>query len=140
MKRKFIVLTFMLSFLSFTLGALNAQNVQNTQNDAYFQDESNHELRSPEDGVGFGFDDLSPTGGYGFTFDLFDENVGNGFEFDNLGNDLNYNSLEFGNFEIAAEDVPLGSGMLILSCLALFFLKTTRQQAGLMLTTKSKSE
>ena len=122
----------MLSSLSFTLGALNAQNVQNTQNDAYFQDESNHELRSPEDGVGFGFDDLSPTGGYGFTFDLFDENIGNGFEFDNFGNELGYNSLEFGDFDMAADDVPLGNGLLLLGCLVLmwFFIKTTRLQAS----------
>ena len=111
----------MLSFLSFTLGALNAQN---TQNDAYFQDESNHELRSPEDGVGFGFDDLSPTGGYGFTFDLFDENVGNGFEFDNFGNELDYNSLEFCDFDMAADDVSLGCGVMILGCLAFAFARS----------------
>ena len=118
----------MLSSLSFTLGALNAQNVQNTQNDAYFQDESNHELRSPEDGVGFGFDDLSPTGGYGFTFDLFDENIGNGFEFDNFGNELNYNNLEFGNFDMAADEVPLNDGMLLMLGFALAFAFARRRR------------
>ena len=113
----------MLSFLAFI-------NEMQAQNDAYFQDESSHELRSPEDGEGFGFDELSPTGGYGFTFDLFDENIGNGFEFDNFGNELGYNSLEFSGFDMAADDVSLGCGVMILGCLALmwFFLKTTRPQ------------
>ena len=126
------VLFFILCFLPFISNELWAQN---THNDAYFQDESSHELRSPEEGVGLGFDELSPTGGYGFTFDLFDESIGNGFEFDNFGNELNYNSLEFGNFDMAADDVPLNGGHLLLLGFALVFLrlqdyKTTSQQVN----------
>ena len=129
MKTKVKVLIFILCFLPFISNELWAQN---TRNDAYFQDESSHELRSPEDGVGLGFDELAPTGGYGFTFDLFDESIGNDFEFDNFGNELNYNSLEFGNFDMAADDVPLNGGHLLLLGIALVFLRlqdneTTRQ-------------
>ena len=104
----------MLSFLAFI-------NEMQAQNDAYFQDESSHELRSPEDGEGLDFDDMLPTGGYGFTFDLFDENIGNCFEFDNFGNELDYNSLEFGDFDMAADDVSLGCGVMVLGCLAFAF-------------------
>ena len=65
-----------------------------------------------------------------FISNLFDEIFGNGFGFDNFGNGTNYNSLEFGGFDMDADDVPLGNGLLILGCLALmwFFLKTTRPQ------------
>ena len=111
MKAKVKVLIFILSFLPFISNEIWAQN---TQNDAYFQDQTTPELRTPEDGVGLGFDDLAPTGGYGFTFGLFDESIGNGFEFDNFGNELNYNSLEFSGFDMAADDVPLSGGHLLL--------------------------
>ena len=122
MKRKTILIGLVLSFLPFISNELWAQN---TQNDAYFQDESNPELRSPEEGAGLGFDELSPTGGYGFTFGLFDESIGNGFQFDNFGNELNYNSLEFGSFEHETDNnVPLGSGVMVLGCLAFAFARS----------------
>lgn len=107
----------MLSFLPFISNEILAQDVGY---DAYFRYESN-----PEQRVGFGFDGMSPTAGYGFTFDLFDEIIGNGFGFDNFGNGTNNNSLEFGDFDMVADDVPLGNGLLLLGCLALmwFFFK-----------------
>ena len=111
MKRKLIVLSLMLSFLPFISNEILAQDVGY---DAYFRYESNPEQRVPYYLEGFGFDGMSPTAGYGFTFDLFDEIFGNGFGFDNFGNGTNNNSLEFGNFEMAADDVPLSGGMLLL--------------------------
>lgn len=109
MKRKLIILSLMLSFLPFISNEILAQDVGY---DAYFRYESN-----PEQRVGFGFDGMSPTAGYGFGFD-------------NFGNGTNNNSLEFGGFDMDADEVPLGNGLLILGCLALmwFFLKTTRPQ------------
>ena len=130
MKAKVKVLIFILSFLPFISNEIWAQN---TQNDAYFHDQTTPELRSADNGEGLDFDDMLPTGGYGFTFDLFDESIGNGFEFDNFGNELGYNSLEFGDFDMAADDVPLNGGHLLLLGLVLAWsvfkdYKTTRQQ------------
>ncbi|MBO5811200.1 MAG: hypothetical protein J6R32_10320 [Bacteroidales bacterium] len=121
MKAKVKVLIFILSFLPFISNEIWAQN---THNDAYFHDQTTPELRTPDNGEGLDFDDMLPTGGYGFTFDLFDESIGNGFEFDNFGNELGYNSLEFGDFDMAADDVPLGSGLLILGCFAFAFARS----------------
>ena len=114
MKRKLIILSLMLSFLPFISNEILAQDVGY---DAYFRYESNPEQRVPYYPEGFGFD-------------LFDEIFGNGFGFDNFGNGTNNNSLEFGGFDMDADEVPLGNGLLILGCLALmwFFLKTTRPQ------------
>ena len=114
MKRKLIILSLMLSFLPFISNEILAQDVGY---DAYFRYESNPEQRVPYYPEGFGFN-------------LFDEIFGNGFGFDNFGNGTNNNSLEFGGFDMDADDVPLGNGLLILGCLALmwFFLKTTRPQ------------
>ena len=104
----------MLSFLPFISNEILAQDVGY---DAYFRYESNPEQRVPYYPEGFGFDGMSPTAGYGLTFG-------------NFGNGTNNNSLEFGGFDMDADDVPLGNGLLILGCLALmwFFLKTTRPQ------------
>ena len=118
MKAKVKVLIFILSFLPFISNEIWAQN---THNDAYFHDQTTPELRTPDNGEGLDFDDMLPTGGYGFTFDLFDESIGNGFEFDNFGNELGYNSLEFGDFDMAADDVSLGCGVMVLGCLAFAF-------------------
>lgn len=114
MKRKLIILSLMLSFLPFISNEILAQDVGY---DAYFRYESNPEQRVPYYPEGFGFDGMSPTAGYGFTFG-------------NFGNGTNNNGLEFGGFDMDADDVPLGNGLLILGCLALmwFFLKTTRPQ------------
>lgn len=114
MKRKLIILSLMLSFLPFISNEILAQDVGY---DAYFRYESNPEQRVSYYPEGFGFDGMSPTAGYGFGFD-------------NFGNGTNNNSLEFGGFDMDADDVPLGNGLLILGCLALmwFFLKTTRPQ------------
>ena len=90
----------MLSFLPFISNEILAQDVGC---DAYFRYESN-----PEQRVGFGFDGMSPTAGYGFTFG-------------NFGNGTNNNGLEFGGFDMDADDVPLGNGLLILGCLALMW-------------------
>ena len=102
MKAKVKVLLFILSFQFFISNEIWCQN---TQNDAFFQYQTTPELRGADNGIS-----------YGFTFDLFDESIGNGFE--------------FGDFDMAADDVPLGNGLLLLGCLALmwFFLKTTRLQ------------
>ena len=116
--KKIRVLIFMLCVLAFSPRMLNAQN------DAYFHDQTTPELRSADNGEGLDFDDMLPTGGYGFTFDLFDENIGNGFEFDNFGNELGYNSLEFGDFDMTADDVSLGCGVMILGCLAFAFARS----------------
>lgn len=114
MKRKLIILSLMLSFLPFISNEILAQDVGY---DAYFRYESNPEQRVPYYPEGFGFDGMSPTAGYGFTFG-------------NFGNGTNNNGLEFGGFDMDADEVPLGNGLLILGCLALmwFFLKTTRPQ------------
>lgn len=114
MKRKLIILSLMLSFLPFISNEILAQDVGY---DAYFRYESNPEQRVPYYPEGFGFDGMSPTAGYGFGFD-------------NFGNGTNNNGLEFGGFDMDADEVPLGNGLLILGCLALmwFFLKTTRPQ------------
>ncbi len=116
MKAKVKVLIFILSFQFFISNEIWGQN---TQSDAFFHYQTTPELRGADNGIS-----------YGFTFDLFDESIGNGFEFDNFGNELGNNSLEFGDFDMVADDVPLGKGLLILGCLALmwFFLKTTRLQ------------
>ena len=113
MKIKSIVLLFVISVLTYST------NGQNVQHDAYFYGQTTPELRTHDNGEGLDFDDMLPTGGYGFTFDLFDESIGNCFEFDNFGNELGYNSLEFGDFDMAADDVPLGNGLLLLGCFAL---------------------
>ena len=114
MKRKLIILSLMLSFLPFISNEILAQDVGY---DAYFRYESNPEQRVPYYPEGFGFDGMSPQAGYGFGFD-------------NFGNGTNNDSLEFGGFDMDADEVPLGNGLLILGCLALmwFFLKTTRPQ------------
>ena len=114
MKRKLIILSLMLSFLPFISIEILAQDVGY---DAYFRYESNPEQRVSYYPEGFGFDGMSPTAGYGFGFD-------------NFGNGTNNNSLGFGGFDMDADEVPLGNGLLILGCLALmwFFLKTTRPQ------------
>lgn len=96
------VLIFILSFLPFISNEIWAQN---TQNDAFFHYQTTPELRGADNGIS-----------YGFTFDLFDESIGNGFE--------------FGDFDMAADDVPLSGGHLLLLGLVLAWsvLKTTRQQ------------
>ena len=79
------------------------------QNDAYFQEKNEFGYRSPKDVGCLSYDGVSFTGGYGFTF---------GINFDNFDSDLN-NSLKFGEFIIAEDDVPLGNGMLLLFGFAL---------------------
>ena len=98
------------------------------QTDAYFQDETIPELRS-SDSEGLDFNDMSLTGGYGFTFDLFDESAGNGFKFDSFTEE-HYKGLDFGDFEMNAEDVPLGGGLLILGGLALVRARTRARDKG----------
>ena len=108
MKAKVKVLIFILSFQFFISNEIWGQN---TQNDAFFQYQTTPELRGADNGISF-------------TFDLFDESIGNGFEFDNFGNELDYNSLEFCDFDMAADDVSLGCGVMILGCLAFAFARS----------------
>ena len=108
MRRKFIVLGFMLSFLAFITSGLNAQN------DAFFY--GNVETRNIDGHNTNGFR------GYGFSFDLFDEELGNGFSFDGFANDDD-GSFNFGDFDMAADDAPLSGGHLLLLGFALAFLR-----------------
>ncbi len=120
----------MLSFLGFISKEMQAQT------DAYFSNWK--EFRSSDAvGAGLGFDGFSEQFGQGFNFALLDEIIGDGFQFDNLSDDNNYSSFEFCDFDMVADDVPLGNGLLLLGCFALmwFFLrpqdyKTTRLQAS----------
>lgn len=120
MKRKIIVLTFMLSFLGFISKEMQAQT------DAYFS--NSKEFRSSDAvGAGLGFDGFSEQFGQGFYFTHLDEIIGDGFQFDNLGDDNNCSSLEFSSFDMSADDVPLNDGMLFLLGLALIWILGKRK-------------
>ena len=113
MKRKIIVLTFMLSFLGFISKEMQAQT------DAYFS--NSKEFRSSDAvGAGLGFDGFSGQPGYGLNFGSFDDNL-NGLGFNDFGND---GGLGFDGFGFGGEDgdVPLGSGTLFLCSLAAAYM------------------
>ena len=128
MKRKIIVLTFILGFMAFVTGDLQAQT------DAYFS--VTKEIRSHDAvGTGFGFDEFSEQSEYGFGFGNFYDNL-NGLGFDGFGGDGglgfddfgNDGGLGFGSFDFVGEDgeVPLGSGTLFLCSLAAAYLVKKR--------------
>ncbi len=104
MKRKFIVLSFMLGFLAFVTGGLKAQT------DAYFS--TAKELRSPETmSPGLGFDGFAGQFGQGFNFGNFDTQQG-GFSFENF----------------TGGNAPLGNGLLIMTATGLIYLMNKRRK------------
>ena len=104
MKRKFIVLGFMLSFLAFITGGLQAQT------DAYFS--NSKELRSSEAvGGGVGFEGFSGQFGQGFNFGSFDTQQG-GFDFE--------------GFE--GGDAPLANGLFVMTATGLIYLMNKRRK------------
>lgn len=101
MKRKLIVLSFMLSFLAFI-------NEMQAQNDAYFS--TSQELRSP-DAMGLSFDGFSGQFGYGFNFSSF-ETEHDGFDFEGF----------------TGGDTPLANGLLIMTATGLIYLMNKRRK------------
>lgn len=102
MKRKLIVLSFMLSFLVFVSNEIKAQN------DAYFS--TSDEYRTP--------------GTTGMTFDGFSGQFGQGFNFD--GFDTEQGGLGFENF--TGGDAPLANGLLIMTATGLIYLMNKRRK------------
>ena len=107
-------------------------NQLKAQSDAYFYDSS------PDDrdgNAGFNFDDFSSPQGYGFIFGGFSGSEGNGFNFDdfngNGGNGFSFDDFanndgdgfSFGNFNHTPDNVPLDSGLLLLTGFALLWRK-----------------
>lgn len=105
MRKKIIVMTFMLSFLVFVATESHAQA------DAYF---NGVETRRDPNSHGFSFDDFNGAQGNGFYFGGFNGSGGNGFDFDDF-NGAGGNGFFFDNFTGNPDNVPLGSGLLVLS-------------------------
>ena len=105
MRKKIIVMTFMLSFLVFVTTESHAQA------DAYF---NGVETQRDPNSHGFSFDDFNGTQGNGFYFGGFNGSGGNGFDFDDF-NGAGGNGFFFDNFTGNPDNVPLGSGLLVLS-------------------------
>ena len=105
MRKKIIVMTFMLSFLVFVTTESHAQG------DAYF---NGVETQRDPNSHGFSFDDFNGTQGNGFYFGGFNGSGGNGFDFDDF-NGTEGNGFFFDNFTGNPDNVPLGSGLLVLS-------------------------
>ncbi len=86
-------------------------NQLKAQSDAFF-----YEL-SPDnrDGnAGFNFNNFDSQQGLGFNFGGFNGYGGNGFSFDDFANDEG-SGFSFGNFNHTPDNVPLGSGLLLLT-------------------------
>jgi hypothetical protein len=104
MKRKIIVLTFMLSFLGFISKEMQAQT------DAYFS--NTKELRSSESvGAGLGIEGFSGQFGHGFNFGSFDTQQG-GFGFE----------------DFTGGDAPVGNGLLLMTATGLIYLMNKRRK------------
>ena len=96
-------------------------NQLKAQSDAYFYDSS------PDDrygNAGFNFDDFSSPQGNGFGFGGFSGSGGNGFNFDDF-NGSGGNGFFFDNFNHTPDNVPLGSGLLLLAGFALLWRRKT---------------
>ena len=118
MRKKIIVMTFMLSFLVFVTTESHAQG------DAYF---NGVETRRDPNSHGFSFDDFNGTQGNGFYFGGFNGSGGNGFDFDDF-NGAGGNGFLFDNFTGNPDDVPYGSGLFILSGLAGIYCLSRRDK------------
>ena len=104
MKRKFIVLSFMLGFLAFVTGGLQAQT------DAYFS--NTKELRSSESvGAGMVIEGFSGQFGQGFNFGSFVSEQ-EGFDFE----------------EFTGGDAPVGNGLLLMTATGLIYLMNKRRK------------
>ena len=104
MKRKFIVLSFMLGFLAFVTGGLQAQT------DAYFS--NTKELRSSESvGAGMVIEGFSGQFGHGFNFGSF-VSEHDGFDFE----------------EFTGDDAPLANGLLLMTATGLIYLMNKRRK------------
>lgn len=115
MKRKLIVLSFILSFLAFISNEMQAQN------DAYFN--VVNEYRSP-DATGFSFDNFSGQSGQGFYFDQFSGNSGQGFNFEGFINQQNGFTFE----EFTSGEVPVGNGLFVLTTAGFIYLINIRRK------------
>ena len=113
MRKRIIVMTFMLSFLVFVATESHAQA------DAYF---NGVETRRDPNSHGFSFDDFNGAQGNGFYFGGFNGSGGNGFDFDDF-NGAGGNGFFFDNFTGNPDGVPLGSGLLLLTGFALLWRK-----------------
>lgn len=102
MKRKLIVMTFMLSFLAFISNELKAQN------DAYFT--TAKEYRSPD--------------AMGLSFNNFDGQIGNGFNFGSFVTE--HNGFDFEEF--IGGDAPVTNGLLIMTATGLIYLINKRRK------------
>lgn len=114
MKRKFIVLSFMLSFLTFVSGGLTAQT------DAYFS--TSQGLRSP-DAMGLTIEEFSGQFGHGFNFGPFSGQEG-GFNFGSF--DGQEGGFSFESF--TGGDAPLANGLLIMTATGLIYLINKRRK------------
>lgn len=117
--KKIILSIFVLAAVMMPLRTLYAQN------DAFFY--GNDAPRSINEN-GMSYNDMTMSGGYGFSFGLFDETVGNGFSFNNFNGSNSTNGFNFGNFNCTTDAVPLGNGILLLSCAGIFYAQIKRNR------------
>ena len=108
MQKKFLSFTFMLGFLVLVATETHAQS------DAYFDVGSSG---NREGSAGLNFDGFSSPQGNGFNFGGFSGNGGNGFDFDDFSGSGG-DGFSFDNFNGTPDNVPLGSGLLLLAGLA----------------------
>lgn len=117
--KKIILSIFVLVAIMLQSSALNAQN------DGFFHgDDAPRSINEN----GMSYNDMTLSGGYGFSFGLFDETVGNGFSFNNFNGGSSEGGFNFGNFNYSTDAVPLGSGILLLSCAGIFYAQMKRNR------------
>lgn len=116
--KKIILSIFVLAAIMLQSNALNAQ-------DGFFH--GNDAPRNINEN-GMSYNDMTLSGGYGISFGLFDETVGNGFSFNNFNGGSSGNGFNFGNFDCSTEAVPVGNGILLLSCAGIFYAQIKRNR------------
>lgn len=116
--KKIILSIFVLAAIMLQSNALNAQ-------DGFFH--GNDAPRNVNEN-GMSYNDMTLSGGYGISFGLFDETVGNGFSFNNFNGGSSGNGFNFGNFDCSTEAVPVGNGILLLSCAGIFYAQIKRNR------------
>lgn len=116
--KKIILSIFVLAAIMLQSNALNAQ-------DGFFH--GNDAPRNVNEN-GMSYNDMTLSGGYGISFGLFDETVGNGFSFNNFNSGSSGNGFNFGNFDCSTEAVPVGNGILLLSCAGIFYAHIKRNR------------
>lgn len=116
--KKIILSIFVLAAIMLQSNALNAQ-------DGFFH--GNDAPRNINEN-GMSYNDMTLSGGYGFSFGLFDETVGNGFSFNNFNGGSSDGGFNFGNFDYSTDAVPVGNGILLLSCAGIFYAQMKRNR------------